>query len=319
MHPLRRRLLDELIRRNYAPRTIHHYVVSVAAYARYFGRSPDRLGADDIRRYQVHLRDERGLSFSTCNVIACALRFFYRHVHPIDDPVATIPFARKERRLCRILSQDEVQALRAAAWEGRDRLLIELLYGCGLRVSEVVGLEVGDIDCSRRMIHVRCGKGRRDRLVPLPSALIDHLARWCRGRRLAPRDPLFPRAVGPGAIETRVVQRVVTTTARAAGITKRVTPHILRHSYATHLIEAGVDIRVVQSCLGHGSILTTLRYHHVARQVVTATCSPLDLLGTEPTPTSRRLALPSPGTPTRHPGGDRRLSQIALPGLDSGS
>lgn len=279
MTPLRQRMIEELRRRNYGDRTIETYVRAVAAFALFFKRSPTLLGPDHIRQYQLYLRDERRLSFSTYNTVTCALRFLYRFVVEKPDMVGMIPFARRERPLPSILSQDEVERMRdVAAPRARDRLIIDLLYGCGLRVQELATLRVGDLDEARKLVHVRLGKGRKDRLVPLSASLITLIAAWREVMGLRNEDWLF-RAVGSdGHIDPRTLQRVVHDAAVGAQIPKKVTPHVLRHSYATHMLEAGIDLRVVQSCLGHGRIGTTFRYHHVSRHVVTATMSPLDLL-----------------------------------------
>jgi len=279
MTPLRQRMIEELSRRNYGDRTIKTYVGAVAAFALYFRRSPTDLGADEVRRYQLHLRDERKLSFSTWNTTSSALRFLYRFVVVKHDIVGMIPFARRERRLPSILSQQEVKSMRdVVAPHARDRLIVDLLYGCGLRVSELASLRSGDIDEQRHLVHVRCGKGRKDRLVPLSPTLVSLVLAWRHVMQLAREQWLFRGTRSATHIDTRTVQRLVTDAGVAAGITKKVTPHVLRHCYATHMLEAGIDLRVVQSCLGHDRIGTTYRYHHVSRHVVTATVSPLDFL-----------------------------------------
>lgn len=279
MTPLRQRMIEELRRRNYGDRTVKTYVGAVAAFALFFKQCPTRLGADHIRRYQLHLRDDRQLSFSTYNTTTSALRFLYAVVVGQPDLVGMIPFARRERRLPSILSQQEVERMRdVVAPRARDRLIIDLLYGCGLRVSELASLRAGDLDEQRQLVHVHSGKGRKDRLVPLSSTLVALVLAWRQVMDLRRDDWLF-RGVGSAThIDTRTVQRLVTDAGVAAGIEKKVTPHVLRHCYATHMLEAGIDLRVVQSCLGHDRIGTTYRYHHVSRHVVTATVSPLDLL-----------------------------------------
>ena len=159
-------MIEELRRRNYGERTIRSYVTGVAAFAKFHSRSPDVLGADDIRKYQLHLRDEKRLSFSSYNIVTCALRFFYRYVSPKDDVVGMVPFARQVRKLPDILSQDEVRTILDAVDTIRDRVLITVAYSCGLRVMEVATLRVNDIDGKRMLVHVHSGKGRKDRLVP---------------------------------------------------------------------------------------------------------------------------------------------------------
>jgi len=278
MTPLRQRMIEELSRRNYAERTIKTYVAGVAAFARFHRRSPELLGADDVRRFQLHMRDDKKLSFSSYNTVTCALRFFYKNVMGRDDAevVGMVPFARKERKLPTILSQDEVRAVLDAVLKHRDRVLITVAYACGLRVSEVATLKVADIDGKRMLVHVHSGKGRKDRLVPLAASLLELLRLWWRVMR--PTEWLFP-GMRPGThVDTRTIQRAVHVAVEKAGIKKKATPHTLRHCFATHLLEAGTDLRIVQTLLGHSRIATTLRYHHVSRTDVTATKSPLDLL-----------------------------------------
>ena len=278
MTPLRQRMIEELSRRNYADRTIKSYVAGVAAFARFHRRSPELLGADEVRHFQLYMRDEKKLSFSSYNTVTCALRFFYRHVmgSANAEVVGMVPFARKERKLPSILSQDEVRAVLDAVDKHRDRVLITIAYACGLRVTEVSTLKVADIDGKRMLVHVHSGKGRKDRLVPLASSLLELLRLWWKVMR--PTDWLFP-GMKPGThVDTRTIQRAVHIAVEKAGIKKKVTPHTLRHCFATHLLEAGTDLRIVQSLLGHSRIATTFRYHHVSRTDVTATKSPLDLL-----------------------------------------
>lgn len=275
MTPLRKRMIDELVRRNYGERTIKTYVAAVAAIAKSLKKSPDRLTADEVRAWQLSLR-ERGLSFSTYNTHSCALRFFFRYVDPRGADLTTlVPFARRERKLPTILAQDEVRALLAAITDGRDRVMVTVAYACGLRVSELASLRVADVDGARKLLHIHAGKGRKDRLVPLSDSLLSLLRDYYRVYR--PKEWLFVGTDG-AHVADRTVQRSVREAGVRAGIKKKVTPHILRHCFATHMLEAGVDIRTVQSMLGHNNIATTIRYHHVARQVVTAMKSPLDIL-----------------------------------------
>lgn len=279
--PLRQRVIDELNRRNFSPRTVTNYVGAIARFARHFGRCPSLLGAEEVRTWQLSLR-QRGLSFSTYNTASCALRFLYCVVLGKQDMTAQIPFARRERKLPSLLSQQEVRTLLAAVADGRDRVIVTVAYACGLRVSELAALRVGDIDTARKLLHVHAGKGRKDRLVPLPDSLLALLAAHIE--REGAGEWLFRGERKGTHVDARTIQRVVAAGARAAGIEKRVTPHVLRHCFATHMLEAGIDLRVVQSLLGHNSAATTTRYHHMARAVVTATRSPLDLLNDDTPP-----------------------------------
>ena len=275
MTPLRQRMIEELKRRNFSPRTIQTYVGAVARFARHFKESPERLGANEIRAWQLHLHDS-GLSFSTYNCASCALRFLYGVVLGLPDMTTLVPFARREKKLPTLLSQNEVRAMLSSIAHGRDRVVVTVAYACGLRVSELAALRVKDVDGARKLLHVHAGKGRKDRLIPLSDSLLKLLRNYWRVYR--PEDWLFPGERNGTHVDPRTIQRAVKDAAKAAGITKVVTPHVLRHCFATHMLEAGIDLRVVQSLLGHNSAVTTFRYHHMTRAVVTATRSPLDIL-----------------------------------------
>lgn len=275
MTPLRQRMIEELTRRNFSPRTVKTYVGAIALFARHFKKSPELLGAREIRAWQLLLR-ERGLSFSTYNVHSCALRFLYSVVLELPDMTTLVPFARRERKLPTLLSQDEVRTMLSCIDNGRDRVVVTVAYACGLRVSELAALRVKDIDGARKLLHVHAGKGRKDRLIPLPESLLTLLRNYWRVYR--PAEWLFPGQRKGTHVDARTIQRAVKDAAVVAGIKKPVTPHMLRHCFATHMLEAGIDLRIVQSLLGHSSAVTTFRYHHMARTVVTATKSPLDIL-----------------------------------------
>jgi len=272
---LRERMTDDLKLRNFSPRTINAYVGAVARFARHYGKCPTRLDATEIRAWQLLLH-ERGVSFSTYNVTSCALRFLYGVVLGKRDMTTVIPFARRERKLPTILSQDEVCAMLRATVSDRDRLAITIAYACGLRVSELASLGSSDVDAARRLLHIHAGKGRKDRLIPLADSLLACIAEFQRVH--SPGAWLFPGERAGTHVDARTIQRVVAAAAVAGGITKHVTPHILRHCFATHHLEARTDLRTVQSLLGHSSIATTIRYHHLSRAVVTATTSPFDIL-----------------------------------------
>jgi integrase/recombinase XerD len=263
MTPLRQRFVDDLRLRNYAPRTIKSYVAGVVRFARHFGRSPDLLGAEQIRAFQLELLRRR-VSWSLFNQTVCALRVFYTVTLGRPDVVTMIPYGKKPRTVPVVLSPEEVLRFLEAVRPGRDRVLLQTAYACGLRLGEVTHLRVADIDSARRVIVVRQGKGRKDRLVPLSPRLLEVLrSYWLTNR---PRVWLFPgrdpaRSLNATAIQ-RLCQRVVTR----LGLTKRVTPHTLRHSFATHMLEAGVDLRTVQAILGHTDLTTTANYLHIGTQ-----------------------------------------------------
>jgi site-specific recombinase XerD len=275
MTPLRQRFLDDLRLRNYARRTIDTYVGQIACFARHFGRSPEVLGADDIRAYQLHLLQRR-VSWSTFNQAVCALRFLYRTTLGRPDELPFIPFGKRPKTLPSVLSPDEVLRLLDAATPGRDRVLLQVAYGCGLRLHELLHVRVTDIDSARMVLHVRQGKGAKDRLVPLSPRLVQELrAYWLLGR---PRIWLFPGHTADGTLTSSCVQRRCTRLVKKVGLTKHGSMHTLRHSYATHLLEAGVDVLTLKALMGHASLQTTARYLHVSTQRLHQTPSLLDLL-----------------------------------------
>ena len=274
MSPLRQRFIEDLRMRNLAPRTIDAYVAAVARLARFARRSPDQLGPAEVRALQLHLMEQR-LSWSLVNQVVCGLRFFFHVTLGRPDVVEQLPYAKKPRTLPSVLSLQEVAQLLAAVADERYRLLLRVAYACGLRVSEAAHLQVGDIDSSRMLLHVRLGKGGKDRLVPLPQRLLEELrAYW---RRYRPATYLFAGRRRGQPLCVTGVQRACLQAARRCGLTKKVTPHTLRHSYATHLVEAGVDLETVRQLLGHRDLKTTTRYTHLAGKALT-TISPLDRL-----------------------------------------
>lgn len=276
MTPMRQRMLDELRRRNYSEKTVTLYVAAVARFAAHFKQCPSTLGADAIRSWQMHLRDRLKLAWATYNVHVCALRFFYVVVLGRTAVVADIPYARRPKKLPVVLAQSEVVALLEAVPKARDRVILTVAYSAGLRVSEVCALQVNDVDTARMMLHIRSGKGQKDRLVPLAQRLVPLLRAWWLVFR--PRPWLFPGEDPAAPVHPRTVQRAISQAVQATGLAKRATPHTLRHSFATHLLETGIDIRTVQALLGHARLSTTQVYNHVARRVVRATHSPLDSL-----------------------------------------
>jgi integrase/recombinase XerD len=280
MTPLRQRLLEDLQRRNYAPKTIASYVLQVAQFARHFGRSPEQLGPDDIRTWQLHLLRVKHASWSAYNQSVCALRFFYGVCLQRPYMVAAIPYGKRPKTLPTVLSRDEVLQFFAAFPTDPDRLLVRTTYACGLRIGEVVRLRVADIDSQRGVLVVRQGKGRKDRQMPLSPQLLEELrAYW---RRYRPKDWLFPSRGSSGHCHITALGRRVTRAVRALGWSKRVSLHTLRHSYATHLLEAGVDVVTLQHLLGHNDLQTTARYLHVSTLHLQRLPNPLDTLVATP-------------------------------------
>lgn len=282
MSELRQRMLQDLKIRNRSKSTQDRYAWHIADFARFFGRSPDQLGPEHIRLWQLHLIEERGLSYSTLNVAVCALRFFYGVTLRRDWVVERIPFARPEKKLPAILSPSEVQQFLDALVLPKHHAMFSVAYSGGLRVTEVTRLRVQDIDSKRNVINIRNGKGKKDRLVPLSPRLLVELRAYWRAERPSPF--LFPGAKAHRPIATSTARKICQVAAEKAGIEKPVTPHTLRHCFATHLLEAGVDLRTIQMLLGHSSIKTTARYTRVSVDRLRSIQTPLDLLPDTITP-----------------------------------
>jgi integrase/recombinase XerD len=272
MTPLRQRLIDDLRLRNYSPRTIEAYVAAVAKLARFCRTPPDQLAAEQVRQFQLHLVQQR-VSFSLLNQVTAGLRFFYAVTLGRPEVVAKVAYGKRPRRLPTVLAPDEVTRLFDAAG-GRDRTLLRTAYALGLRVSELVALRLEDVDAARGLVVVRQGKGAKDRLVPLSARLLEELRAYWRHYR--PRPWLFPGGRRGTHLSVAGVQRVVRRAAQRAGLDKRISPHTLRHSYATHLLEAGADLLTIQRVLGHKDLKTTARYLHLSTQQLGRAPSLLD-------------------------------------------
>jgi len=275
MTPLRQRFLDDMRIRNYAARTIDSYLAGVTRFAKHFGRSPEHLGAEEIRTFQLHLLHEQ-VSWSQFNQIVCALRLLYTITLGRPEMVTVIPFGKRPKTLPSVLSPEEVKQLLAAARPGLERILLSTTYACGLRISEVVNLQVTDIDAARMVIHVRLAKGAKDRLVPLSARLLAELRLWWQQHRTRPW--LFPGVIAGRPVTVGGVQRLFARVLRRSGLHKPASMHTLRHSYATHLLEAGVNVVTLQKILGHSDLSTTAHYLHVSTQQLRQTPSLLDLL-----------------------------------------
>lgn len=276
MTALRQRMIEDLKIRNRSPRTISTYIACVANFARHFRNSPAVLGPEEIRQYQVYLVGERKVSWSYFNQVVSALRFLYRVTLEREWTISHIPYPRQPRKLPLILSPAEVQRFFATIKQLKYRAILMTAYAAGLRLSEVTHLQVADIDSQRMLIRVRQGKGQKDRYVMLSPTLLEVLRVYWRSER--PRTWLFPGRQLHRPIECSSVQRACRQAGRDAGLSKPVTVRMLRHCFATHLLEAGTNMRVIQSLLGHRSLTTTQRYTYVSAETVHATVSPLDLL-----------------------------------------
>ena len=276
MTPLRRRMIDDLRIRNFSPNTIAGYIGYVARFARHFGRSPADLGPEHVRAFLVHLRDRASAGVSTMTQSVSALRFLYRVTLKRDWAISAIPYPKKERKLPAVLTREEVLEFLDSLGNLKYRAILTTAYASGLRVSEATHLRVTDLDSARMVIHVRQGKGRKDRLVPLSTTLLALLREYWKIAR--PKTWLFPGGKSSDApITPRSVGRACAKARAALGWTKHVRPHTLRHSFATHLLEAGTNIRVIQVLLGHRAISSTAIYTHLSTASFQGTKSPLDL------------------------------------------
>jgi integrase/recombinase XerD len=281
MSPLRRRMIEDMTVRNLSPATQRSYVHAVAKFGRFFGRSPERLGLEEVRAFQVHLV-AGGVSWPALNQTVCALRFLYGVTLKQPDLPERIPYARTPRKLPVVLSADEVVAFLEAVPGLKARAALTTAYAAGLRASEAAGIKVADIDSGRMVIRVEQGKGGRDRYFMLSAQLLGILRSYWKLAR--PAHWLFPGRDGEHPIGPTVLHAACRSACAAAGLSKRVTVHTLRHSFATHLLESGTDIRIIQALLGHSSLNTTARYTQVATSTIRATPSPLDRLQLEITP-----------------------------------
>ena len=281
--PLRRRMIEDMTVRNLSPATQRSYVHAVTKFSRFFGCSPDRLDLEDVRTFQVHLV-AGGMSWSAFNQTVCALRFFFGVTLGRAGLPERIPHAREPRKLPVVLSADEVvRFLDAVSWL-KHRAALTTAYAAGLRVSEVVNLKVTDIDSSRMVIRVEQGKGAKDRYVMLSPQLLGILRSYWRLTR--PVRWLVPGRDADQSLHPTVLQGACRSARAAAGLDKRVTMHTLRHSFATHLLESGTDIRIIQALLGHNSLQTTARYTQVTTSTIGQTPSPLERLQLDLTPTN---------------------------------
>jgi site-specific recombinase XerD len=279
VNPLRRRMIEDMTIRKLAPKTQASYIRAVRKFTVFLGRSPDQASAEDLRRYQLHLAS-RGVPVPSQNATVTALRFFFSVTLGRSEVTAPMPFVREPRKLPVILSPEEVWRLLEAAPGLKYRAALSVAYGAGLRASEVVALKVADIDSDRMVIRVEQGKGRKDRYVMLSEHLLDLLRAWWKAAR--PQGWLFPGQNPVNPLTTRQLNRACHAAAEAAGIDKRVSLHTLRHSFATHLLEQKVDIRVIQVLLGHQKLDTTALYSQVATRTIRAVRSPLEQLAQRP-------------------------------------
>ena len=281
MTHLRKMMLEDLQRRNYAETTINSYIRIVEDFSQRFHRPPDRLGPQHIREYQAELFKKRKMAPSTVTVYLAALRFFYTKTLKRGWSVAETPYPKRAEHVPSIMSQEEVARLIDAARTPFHRTLLMTLYATGVRRAELTHLKISDVDSQRMVIHVRGGKGRKDRDVMLSPKLLKELREHWRRLRHKPSEWLFPgnrNHTSDKPISTKVVWQACRNAAKRAGIQKRLHPHTLRHCFATHLLEQGADLRNIQMLLGHNDLEQTTIYLHVSERRLNATASPLDSL-----------------------------------------
>ena len=277
MTPLRQRMTEDMRVRNLAQNTQMSYVQQVSLFARHFNKSPEQLGPEDIRAYQVYLTDEKKLAPGSVLIAVAALRFLYKISLKRDWPFdEVIPAPKKPQKLPVVLSPEEVQQFLGSIGNAKHRTILTTCYAAGLRISEAVRLKPIDIDSQRMVIRVDQGKGQKDRYVMLSPKLLEILRSWWRVDRS--RQWLFPSDIPSRHISKDAVEQACQKARRFSGIRKPITPHSLRHGFAVHLLESGTDVRTIQLLLGHRSLATTARYLRIATSKVCSTSSPLDLL-----------------------------------------
>ncbi len=281
MTELRRRMDEAMIVRGFSGRTREAYLWAVTGLAKFYRRAPDLISDADVQAYLLHLIRDRQRAWSTCNIVVHGLRFFYHTTLKRDRTTFSIPSPRQPSKQPALLSREEVQRLIAHAPNVKQRTMLLTTYAAGLRLSEVLHLRVGDIDSDRMTIRVEQGKGRQDRYTVLSASLLDALRAYWKVRR--PSTWLFPSDRRPGLMDPSGLQRAYHVAKRRAGITKPGGIHGLRHAFATHLLDAGVDLHTIQRLLGHRSITTTTRYWHLTHAALTTQADRLDLLGALPT------------------------------------
>ena len=290
MTHLRKMMLEELERRNYSEETTRRYLRFVERFAQHFGKSPDKLGPDHLRTYQVYLLKQRKLEPGSVENHVAALRFLFVRTLQRHEFRQFIPYPKVRRKLPKILSREEVARLIDASSSLFERTLLMVLYGTGMRRAEIARLKIADIDSRRMILHVVDGKGHKDRDLPLSPALLETLrAHW---RWLKPRTYLFPSRLHRDReqpITDKIVWRVCTEAAKRAGIRKAVSPHLVRHTWATHLLEAGTDLRTIQLLLGHEDLEVTARYLHLSEQHLHQVANPIEELKLASVDRSSRL------------------------------
>lgn len=276
MTPLRQRMLEDMQLRNFSPHTQDAYIRAVAQFTRHFMLPPETLGADHVREFLLHLVQERKGGWSCYNQIRAGLLFFFRITLGRDEAIDNVPCARHRRRLPVVLSQEELQRFFAVIRNVKHQAMLMTMYGAGLRVSELVSLRIEDVDSTRMLLRICEGKGQKQRYAKLSPHMLAVLREYYKASR--PQTWLFPGMMAGQPLTRMSVNKVIKYLGKRAGLTKNITPHTLRHSYATHMLDAGADLRTIQVLLGHRSITSTSIYTHVSQAKIDAAPSPLDLL-----------------------------------------
>ena len=278
-----KRLAQDMLIRNMAEATIDAYTYHVRKFADFIQKPLHRATCEDVRTFQLHLIEERKLAYSSFNQAVCALRFYYRHTQPMPWPVTMVPFGKRPRKLPTVLGRQEVDRLIQCTENLKHRTFLMTLYSAGMRFSEAAHLRIPDIDSARMMIRIASGKGNKERLVPLSPRLLKELRLyWLKYK---PTDLLFPGKTPGKVYADTTIRKAMKVAAEKAGIRRRVYPHVLRHSYATGLLEAGVDLLTISRLLGHASFVTTMVYLHCRREHLHSAPSPLDWLPVRQLPT----------------------------------
>ncbi len=277
MGKLQEQMKADLLLKRYSPHTTRAYLHCIRNFAKYFMRSPAEMGETEVRQFMLHLAQDRKVSAFVQSTHVNALKFLYRITLRRPQVVERLPYPKRPKTLPKVLSMQEVLALFTAIKSAKYKAILAIAYGAGLRVSEVCTLKPTDIDSQRMLIHVRRGKGSRDRYVLLGETMLTLLREYYQTARRK-GDYLFSGQKPQNPLSPTAIRQVLSKVASQAGLSKKITPHTLRHSFATHLLETGYDLRVVQTLLGHASIQTTQRYTHITDRLLSLTRSPLDLI-----------------------------------------
>jgi integrase/recombinase XerD len=273
---LTQRMADDMRLRNYSSKTIDAYTYRVGRFAEFLGRSPETASPEDVRSFQLHLIQERKVGWSSFNQAVCGLRFLFRTTYPRDWAVSMVPYGKRPKTLPEVLSGEEVSRLIACVSNIKHRTFLLTLYAAGLRLNEAAQLTIADIDSQRMQLRVTRGKGAKERRVPLSQRLLTALRHYWIAHR--PPQYVFPGRTSDVPLAPTTIQKVCKSAAQKAGFHRNITPHTLRHSFATHLLEAGVDLLTISRLLGHKSFSTTMKYLHVRKLHLSSVPSPADWL-----------------------------------------